>query len=158
MLIQGKLLTNVDDLSEVLLIKQKVFVEELGYRINDLSNEEQLSMYVIVYEEDPSWKENQISKKAVATGRLYFDGENCEIADVAVLSDYRNKKYGDFAVRMLLNKAFTSGINTVRLTTPIQTIDFFKSIGFQKLHHDSSNVDVCRMIIQIKDIITKCSR
>lgn len=161
MLIQGKFLSYGDDLSEVLEIRQKVFGVEMGYTKNHMMDDiDQLAMHVIVYEDNPEWKDNQASKKAVATGRIYFDGVTCEISQVAVLKDYRRKKYGDFTVRMLLNKAFTSGVNRVTLTSPCDIVDFFKAIGF-KVAGDSNierSLVQYPMAIQSNEVITQCSR
>lgn len=160
MLIQGKLLSYGDNLSEVLEIRQKVFVEELGCSTNAAFDDiDQISMHVIVYEEDPNWKETY-NKKAVATGRVYFDGITCEIGQVAVLKDYRKKKYGDFTVRMLLNKAFTSGVNIVTLISPCDVVGFFKTIGFKVLEDCMSDNGAHQfvMAIQSKEVITQCSR
>lgn len=162
MLIQGKLLTYGDNLSEVLELRRKVFVEELAYSLEDtFDDKDELSMHVIVYEEDPNWKEKIVSnRKAVATGRVYFDGATCEIGNVAVLKDYRRKKYGDFTVRMLLNKAFISGVNKVFLTTPSNTLEFFETIGF-KVINDSNidrNLQQYTMVIHSNEVITQCGR
>ncbi len=154
MLVQGKILSYGDDLTEVFEIRRTVFVYEQGIseevEFDDIDNE---AMHVIVYEVGPL-------RKAVATGRIYFDGVTCQIGRVAVLMDYRNQKYGDFTVRMLLNKAFTSGIKEVTLETQLQTEGFFETIGFRKVGQSfrKSSIAYENMVISIQDVITSCKK
>lgn len=162
MLIQGKILSYGDDLSEVIEIRKKVFIDELGYSSEMIFDDiDQFAMYVIVYEEDPNWKEKKSNvKKAVATGRIYYDGSTCEIGQVAVLKEYRRKQYGDFTVRMLLNKAFISGVNTVSLISPWNTVEFFKTIGFRVTDESKSSEDLQQYAMEIKsnEVITQCKK
>ena len=126
MLIQGKLLSYGSDLSEALEIRRQVFVKEYHKsEEEEFDEQDPIAMHVIVYEQGDK-------KRPVATGRIVFDGSACEIGHVAVLKEYRNKQYGDFVVRMLINKAFTSGIHEVSVKVPGQLIDFFQKIGFTR--------------------------
>lgn len=163
MLIQGKLISPGGDLTEALQIRHKVFVEEQGIPEEiEFDGIDKQSIHVVVYEEDPEWNNRRINanKVPVATGRITFDGTTCEIGHIAVLGNYRGMKYGDFTVRMLLNKAFTSGISTVAVNTPILTEIFFGKIGFK-----SSGEYVCilgnkycNMLIQAQDVVTECNK
>ncbi len=154
MLIQGKLLPQGSDLSDVYSIRRKVFVEEMKLPEGaEYDEQDDLSVYVIVYEEAGS-------KKAVATGRISFDGESCEISDIAVLKEYRNKKYGDFTVRMLLNKAFTSGIHVVKSMVYSESVAFFEKIGFHIISDELLNQNRAFYLMEInaKDIKTTCHK
>ncbi|MDF2524215.1 MAG: GCN5-related N-acetyltransferase, partial [Clostridiales bacterium] len=83
MLVQGKLLSFSDDLSEPFLIRKQVFAiegnrpEEMIFNENDAT-----AIHAVVFE-------GQVPGKAVGTGRLVFDGEICELDNVAVLKEYR---------------------------------------------------------------------
>jgi predicted GNAT family N-acyltransferase len=126
MLIQGKLLSYGSDLSEALEIRRQVFVKEYQKSEEEEFDElDPIAMHVIVYEQGDQ-------KKPVATGRIVFDGSACEIGHIAVLKEYRHRQYGDFVVRMLINKAFTAGIHEVSVKVPGQLIDFFRKIGFRR--------------------------
>lgn len=123
-MIQGKLLSYDSDLSEALEIRRQVFVKEYQRsEAEEFDEQDSIAIHVIVYEQGEQ-------KKPVATGRIVFDGITCEIGHIAVLKEYRNREYGDFAVRMLINKAFTSGIHEVSVKAPGQLINFFQKIGF----------------------------
>lgn len=154
MLIQGKLLSQGNDLSEVYSIRRKVFIEEMKLSESVVfDGQDDMAMHVIVYEETGT-------KKAVATGRISFDGEYCEISHIAVLREFRNKKYGDFTVRMLLNKAFTSGIHMVKSIVSADSIDFFKKIGFHIISEDTMSQTITNYIVEINtnDIKAPCHK
>ncbi len=152
MLIQGKILSYGDDLSEAFTIRRKVFVEEQQIpeeiEFDELDSE---AMHVIVYEESSS-------KKPVATGRIVYNGEQCHIGRFAVLKEYRGKLYGDFTVRMLLNKAFTAGINEVSLNAQISAEKFYEKIGFQRISENFIECGIlhCTMSIHIENIVKQC--
>lgn len=162
MLIQGKILTYGDDLTEAFQIRKKVFVEEQGIpedlEFDDLDS---LAMHVIVYEEDPNWKTNDKAyKKAVATGRIIFDGSTCKIGRIAVLKEHRKMKYGDFTVRMLLNKAFTAGIGEVRLDAQYTALAFYEKIGFHVSGEPFNEAGIKHfpMVIHMQDVKTTCKK
>lgn len=154
MFIQGKILSMGDDLSEVYRIKKEVYENELGYVLEDSSDmNDDMSIYVIVYEDTEF-------RKPVATGKMIYDGVTCSIDKVAVLKEYRKRKYGDFVVRMLLNKAFTSGINEVSLVCPTIIKDFFSKIGFIVIENDliQSDSNYIRMSIKSVDLCSQCKK
>lgn len=154
MLIQGKLLSGNCDLSEAFAIRRKVFIDELHAPEEKVFDDlDSISMHVIVYED----AENN---KAVATGRIYYDGENCELGQLAVLKECRRKKYGDFTTRMLLNKAFTSGIESVFCIAPEESIEFFHNIGFHRISDEiiENGTLLNKMTINQTEILTMCSR
>jgi N-acetylglutamate synthase-like GNAT family acetyltransferase len=154
MLIQGKLLSQENDLSEVHFIRRKVFIEEMKIPESVVDDGlDDLAMHVIVYEETGG-------KRAVATGRISFDGQHCEISHIAVLKEYRNKQYGDFAVRMLLNKAFTSGIQVVMSRVNSNCVAFFEKIGFHIINDESMNQNLEHYLMEIstKDVKFACHK
>lgn len=124
-MIQGKLLSNIEDLSEIYEIRKKVFVEELGISEEIVIDElDQSAIHAFVYE-------GQELKKVVAIGRILYDGETYSIDKVAVKKEYRGLMYGDFIVRLLLNKAFAAGAEKILLYSQPDTIGFYTKIGFQ---------------------------
>ena len=69
-------------------IRSRVLEEECGLKIEE--EPEAFCMYALAYEGDTP----------VATGGITFDGESYRIQEVAVLPEFRRKKYGDFIVRL----------------------------------------------------------
>lgn len=120
-MLSGKYLYNRDDLSSAFYVREQVFQKEnnnsevLKFDQND--NE---SIHVVVYTEN----------KPVATGRLYKDNDRYYLEKIAVLKEEREKKYGDFVVRMLIDKAFQLGAKEIFIKTQINNILFFEKIGF----------------------------
>lgn len=153
MVIQGKLLSYGDDLSEAYMIREKVFVEECGIpKHQEFDSLDGMAMHVIIYEAGKD-------RIPVATGRIIFDGSNCEMGHVAVLKEYRNRKYGDFTVRMLMNKAFTAGISDVECRSEAKTKDFFEKIGFVVVCEESEGKSrFYRMRINENDVMKECSK
>lgn len=160
-MIQGKLLSYGDDLSEVKHIMNEVFpisakvdsIINSSQKIFDIENE--FVTYVIVYD-------GINYKNSVAVGSMIYDGTKCMIDKVGVLKSYRRQKYGDFAVRMLLNRAFTSGIQQVHLYASINDIKFFESIGFKlvgdNINYDKIDNNVFEMKISNLDLVYNCKK
>ena len=124
MFIQGKYFYYGDDISAAFEIRKQVFVIEQGVAAEEeFDSLDDLSVHVLVYALGES-------QRAVATGRVYYDGQNYRIGRVAVLKDERGKKYGDFVVRMLANKAFLSGAQEVYINAQVTAIPFYEKIGF----------------------------
>ena len=154
-MIQGKILSYGDDLKEIYEIRTKVFIEELGIsRDIEFDIHDPDAIHVLVYEEQNSKQEDYLIP--VATGRITYDGDVCEIGHIAVLENYRNKDYGDFAVRMLINRALLSGLSTITILSPKKVIGFFEKVGFVIDNDQNSDVDVLRMILNLNDIETMC--
>lgn len=125
MLVQGKFLHYGDDLSDVFNIRKQVFQIEQGVSPEEEFDEvDDLAIHVIVYASDSN-------KHPVATGRVFYDGESYRIGRVAVLKSERGKKYGDFAVRMLVNKAFLAGAKEILINAQVNVVPFYEKIGFR---------------------------
>ncbi len=154
-MIQGKLLSYYDNLEQVNEIRKKVFVDELNIPENIIFDKnDKNAIFVLVYEE--GYKENRNIKNPVATGRICYDGEICIIDNIAVLKDFRRKQYGDFAVRMLVNKAFTAGIYNINVYTVSELIKFYEKIGFTlEKREDKKHFD-CKMSLDSNCLKTKC--
>lgn len=152
-MIEAKLLNGKDDLAEVIDIRRKVFIDELQlplvYKYDDYDGQ---AIHVIVYLKDKN------TTRPVATGRIVYDGSNCEIDRICVLKEFRRNKYGDFAVRMLLNKAFLSGINMVIVKTQKNVEEFFRSIGFHETKEEGYDLNhelIC-LSIESDSVVKQC--
>lgn len=120
-MIQGKFLYGNENLSEVLQIRNKVFgVENGGLMEDDQDSLDAESIHVLVFEK----------QKNVATGRLWCNHQSFEISLVAVLAEERGKYFGDFVVRMLVDKAFLLGAMEITIRVENSQICFFEKIGF----------------------------
>lgn len=163
MYISGKIIFGNGDLSDAFLIREKVFVEE--QRIPEemeFDDHDSIAFHVIAYEDNTAKKDSdQLTEKiAVATGRLTFDGDICRIGRVAVLKEYRGKRYGDFIVRMLLNKAFSSGIKRVTINTQTSAEEFYRKIGFKRVSDSfmEGKIEHCEMVILDYEVTKECDK
>lgn len=148
-MIEGKLLECSDNLSEVIYIRTEVFLKELEEEESMTKTSDQEKDYAIVYEH----------KIPVATGSLLYQREDCSLAGIAVLKEHRGKNYGDLIIRMLLNKAFSSGMKQVTAIVPDRLSDFFLKEGFQIMDGTMKEVQkgCCRMVIYAKPL-SKCDK
>lgn len=131
MYIQGKyLLAGLQDISECLSIRKEVFLDEQKFPSAAAEDEDDKeAIFALAYETE---SEETGQKKAVATGRLLFLGKEYKIGRIAVKKECRGKKYGDFIVRMLVDKAFSMGAKEVFVGAQEHAISFYEKIGFQK--------------------------
>lgn len=124
MYVKGKYLWYGDDLDDVFKIRRKVFGEEQKMSEEVLFDElDKVSVHAIVYDEN---------EKPVASGRIAKDGDEYRIGKIAVLADSRGKKFGDFLVRMLVDKAYLAGANTIMVRAQLHAVGFYEKIGFKK--------------------------
>jgi predicted GNAT family N-acyltransferase len=157
-MIQGKILSSKDDLNEVFNIRREVNIEELKIpEEHEFDEHDSSAVHVIVYENEQT---NRDIKIPVATGRLLFLNEVCFIEKIAVLKKYRRRNYGDFAVRMLINRAFMAGVNQVFVNIPESKEQFFGKIGFVKINEyiSENGIHQCKMIIKYENFVPECQK
>ncbi len=118
-MIYGRFATEKEDLEKVNEIARCVFEEELG--LAEADDRESFALSALVCAE---------GSVPAGAGRLLFDGERFVIAEVAVLPAYRGKGYGDFLVRLLIDRAMMSGARTISLDALSGTEGFFAQTGF----------------------------
>lgn len=150
-MIQGKLLSGQADLTEIHQIWEEVFIKEENLPI-EVSNDENRDnmIYALVYE-------GAGSNCPVAAGRMSMQEESAEIELVAVLEGYRRKEYGDFIVRMLLDKAVTSGRKNITVAAPLSLADFFQRQGFETTEKNIERFGRnCNIMKFNNQIIKKC--
>jgi predicted GNAT family N-acyltransferase len=161
MYIQGKFKEANDDLTDVFEIRRKVFIEEQGVlEENEFDDYDKSAIFCVVYEPsqslDNSEKEELIS---VATGRLILleDGRY-KVGRIAVLKEYRGKKYGDMVVKMLVNKAFLAGATQIYISAQTRVIDFYHKIGFQEYGevYMEDGIEHIAMVLEKGKLCTMC--
>lgn len=151
-MIEGKFLFCLDDLSEVFQIRNQVFQRDLGIDSTiDHDGLDAEAAHVVVYNNE---------KTPVATGRLLFGDGNYKIGRIAVLKEERGNYYGDFVVRMLIDKAFLLGATEVSLHAMHNVIPFYEKIGFQCVGEEFEEASImhCIMILKKDNVCKKCSK
>ncbi|MDK2807642.1 MAG: hypothetical protein PWP24_375 [Clostridiales bacterium] len=121
-MIEGKYLYGANDnLSEAFSIRRKVFVEEEGMEEKEeFDGFDEMCVHAVI----------SVEGKNLGTGRILYDGDEFEIGHICILREERRKLYGDFLVRMLIDKAFLSGASEVVVYTPNRFVPFYQKIGF----------------------------
>ena len=137
-MIQGKFITDQDNMEMLLKIWEEVF--EQGQLCSEAHSHEEsnrTTIHALVYEG------NDLTCP-VAAGSITLRSEEAEIKNIAVRKEYRGKLYGDFIVRMLLDKAKGAGIDNIIVTVPESVIGFFNKLGFEKVKTEKV-IDEIRM-------------
>lgn len=101
----GKLVSGSEkneQMQQVTDIRNAVLGQELQLPIKE--EPDAFCMYALAYE----------GETPVATGGISFDGASYQMKEVAVLPEFRRKKYGDFIVRLLIDKAMMSGAQMIK--------------------------------------------
>ena len=125
LMIQGKWITNSDDFATAHSILNHVFKQELLNNNNFLREDfDSMANHLMVLD---------VSKgEYVGYGRIIYDLENFIIDNVCVLEEYRHKKYGDFIVRVLVDKAILCNASDIFCSVPSYLTKFLEPIGFKK--------------------------
>ncbi len=154
MYIKGKiLLAGLGDLTDVKTIRKAVFQDEQGLSESlDFDKDDNSAIFALAYE-----TENE-KDVPVATGRLLFLGERFMIGRIATLKEYRKKGYGDFVVRILLDKAFSMGAKEVYVRAMESAVDFYKTIGFAETGKTETVLGTLRheMVVRPTECKRKC--
>lgn len=153
MYIQGKyLLGGLDDISECLAIRKEVFGQEQQFLTAASENiEDKEAIFVLAYE-----TKEQGEQVSVATGRLIFLEDRFKIGRIAVKKEFRGKHYGDFIVRMLLEKAFSMGAKEVFVGAQAHAIPFYERIGFVRQKEEYFEDGIYHLIMKI--VFSDCQK
>lgn len=147
-MVKGRFYSGQDDLTEIIRIRQQVFTEELGIDAHlEADGQDDFCMHVLAFADDAP----------VAVGRISYDGWEFVISKVAVLPEHRGKKYGDFIVRMLVDKAMMSNATQVKMDAFEDVVPFFETIGFSVVGDggDLAGRKLVQMVLHT-DQIHKC--
>ena len=68
----------------------------------------------------------------VATGRIWWKEDAFWLGDIGVLPEYRGRRLGDLALRLLLFKAQSHSAREVRLSCPPGLTGFFARLGLRE--------------------------
>ena len=150
MSIQGKYLVGgIDDIRECLAIRKEVFGGEQNFLSASTENvEDKEAIFVLGYETNAQGEEI-----AVATGRLIILEERFKIGRIAVKKECRGKHYGEFIVRMLIEKAFSMGAKEVIVGAQAHAISFYERIGFIKQAEEYYEDGIYHLVMKITSCV-----
>ena len=118
----GKLVSGSEkneQMQQITDIRNSVLGQELQLPIKE--EPDAFCMYALAYE----------GETPVATGGISFDGASYKMKEVAVLPEFLRKKYGDFIVRLLIDKAMMSGAQMINADVLQGAVPLFETVGFK---------------------------
>lgn len=148
-MIEGKFKAGTDDLSDAFEIRKQVFHIEQGVDpALEFDQWDKKAVHVVVYN----------GSKAVATGRVLKMEETYKIGRIAVLKEERGKQYGDFLVRMLIDRAFQAGAAEVTVGAQLHAVGFYEKIGFHSYGNEYEEAGIRHIPMKIgkQDLCKKC--
>ncbi|MBQ9768164.1 MAG: GNAT family N-acetyltransferase [Lachnospiraceae bacterium] len=126
-MICGRYYLGLDHMEEIQPIRREVFGAELGFPENiNFDDTDEIAIHAVAYKD--------INRTIpVATGRLHKtgDGEDYKIGRIAVKKEERGQGFGDFIVRMLVDKGLMMGADRVIVGAQPHAIKFYEKIGFK---------------------------
>lgn len=151
-MVSGKFASTWNDIKEVYRIWQEVFHNSEQMELVETSALNADMVYVLVYE----GKDNT---NVIATGRLTLNEDVAMIDGIAVLNEFQGQYYGDFALRMLLNRALLKECKEITLESPASTIGFFEKVGFTVVSNQIKQQDASciSMIYPYNEIKKRCN-
>lgn len=109
------------DMSAVLDIRAKVFIEEQGVsEADERDGLDDEAIHLIALQDD----------KAVGTARLMIDGDTGKIGRVAVLPEQRGTGLGKALIHAALEDLRAQGLARAKLGSQTHAIGFYESLGF----------------------------
>ena len=149
-MIKGKYIGGDGDLSEPFSVRREVFCDEQGISPDaEFDSMDKYAVHAIVYGE---------AGTPVATGRITFDGKTYMLGHIAVIKSARKSGYGDFTVRMLLDRAFMNGAHTVHVHAQLHAVPFYEKLGFTVCGDEMSEKGLPHlpMCLELKNVKSGC--
>lgn len=145
-MICGRYYLGLEHMEEIEPIRREVFGSELGFPENiNFDDTDETAVHAVAYKD--------INRTIpVATGRLYKigDGEDYKIGRIAVKKEERGQGFGDFIVRMLVDKGLMMGADRVIVGAQPHAIKFYEKIGFQPTGETYVEADILHTVMEIR--------
>lgn len=150
MYIEGKYINGIDDLSVIYELRNTVLGDThcnpaQYFNMDTRMICDEMAIHAVA----------KVEGKIVGCATLFYDGEVYLIDGVSVLEEERRKKYGDFLVRMLVDRAFQNQASSIVSYVPENIVPFFSSIGFEAKEQNDS---VVRCELYRGGLCRECSR
>lgn len=136
-----RIVTNLDDLIKVFIVRGIVFIEEQGVAYPIEMDEYEYSAVHIL---------GEVNGEPVAAARVRFLGEWAKLERIAIRKKYRRHGYGHKLVDFMLKYARDIGYKKFKMNAQCQLQDFYAKHGFV-VHGDmfkEANIDHYQMILE----------
>ena len=145
-MICGRYYLGLDHMEEIAPIRREVFGAEQGWLDDILFDEaDETAVQAVVYKD--------INRTIpVGVGRLHKtgDGEDYKIGRIAVKKEERGQGYGDFIVRMLVDKGLLMGADRVLVGAQSHAIAFYEKIGFRPIGETYVEAGIVHTVMEIR--------
>lgn len=133
-------------MEEIAPIRREVFAAEQGWSDDILFDEtDETAVQAVVYKD--------INRTIpVGVGRLHkiSDGADYKIGRIAVKKKERGQGYGDFIVRMLVDKGLLMGADRVLVGAQPHAIAFYEKIGFRPVGESYMEAGIEHTVMEIR--------
>ena len=145
-MICGRYYLGLDHMDEIAPIRREVFGFEQGWTDDILFDEtDETAIQAVVYKD--------INRTIpVGVGRLQkleIDGDY-KIGRIAVKKEERGQGYGDFIVRMLVDKGLMMGADRVLVGAQPHAVSFYEKIGFRSVGDTYVEAGIVHTVMEIK--------
>ena len=145
-MICGRYYLGLDHMEEITPIRIEVFGAEQGWSDDILFDEtDETAVQAVVYKD--------IDRTIpVGVGRLHklADSEDYKIGRIAVKKEERGQGYGDFIVRMLVDKGLLMGADRVLVGAQPHAIAFYEKIGFRPIGETYVEAGIVHTVMEIR--------
>lgn len=143
-MIQGKVVSDEKNISDIFLIWKNVFGMDENSLIYNESN-----VYLILFE---GLKED----KPIGAVLLKKEEDGCLIENLAIIESKRHQQNGEFLLRFAVDKSFQLGYEKVYADTVKDKGNLFQRVGFKIISDDSMPGEKIRYQIMQEDFYKKC--
>ena len=136
-MVKGRYMEGGANIDCVLDIRKKVFEEEFGISgAGKTVPGDEMALHAIAYDDDD---------KVVAAGTLYYDGITFTIDKIAVLPQNRKNYYGDFILKILIDKAASMSPSEIYGLCFSESTGFMESVGY--ITKSERKDGICEMVL-----------
>lgn len=150
-MIEIKIANNLEDLNKCFSIRQEIFIEEQGWSIFTIFDEnfkKEALNFLATKEENAIGTATLLTKSSKT---IKINPKEGFIPLFGILKEYRSKGYGSQLLKRVIRHAKNTGLRKLELCSQLQAKEFYENQGF-KTHGDiyiQENIPHIRMYLTI---------
>ncbi len=137
-----KIVTSLDELIKVFIVRGIVFVDEQKVPYNiEMDEHEYSAMHIL----------GEIDGEPIAAGRLRFIGNWAKLERIAVRKKYRNRGYGHDIVEYMIKTARERGFHKFKMHAQAHLSDYYAKHGFKIAGDLFQEADIDHYLMILED-------